>query len=56
MALIIFKHLTAFRRLQPTPSRAQQKLTSNPAMRCGKFAEPSVLHQRDVILKGTLLV
>jgi hypothetical protein len=26
------------------------------ALKRGKFAEPSVLHQRDVILKGTALI
>jgi hypothetical protein len=32
------------------------ELTSNPAVRRGKFAGPSVLHHRDIILKGTMLI
>lgn len=36
--------------------RSYENLTSNPAIRHGKFAGPSVLHQRDVILKGQLMI
>jgi hypothetical protein len=33
-----------------------QKLISYPGTRRGEFADPSMLHQRDVILKGTKLM
>jgi hypothetical protein len=33
-----------------------KQVTSNPAMRRGNFVGPSMLHQKDIILKGTMLI